>query len=43
MRVKVYRKKLIADSKLATKNFMESVEKTHATKNQKKFVGKCFY
>ena len=36
MRTKVYRKKVIADLKSATKNCIESVEKTHATENEKK-------
>ena len=37
MKTKAYRKKLMADLKLATKNCgIESVEKTHATENQKK-------
>ena len=42
MRTKEYRKKLMADLKSATKNCIESVEKTHATKNEKKFVGQCY-
>ena len=41
MRTKAYRKKLMADLKSATKNCIESVEKTHATENEKKFVGQC--
>ena len=35
MKTKAYRKKLMADLKLATKNGIESVEKTHATENEK--------
>ena len=35
MRTKAYRKKLMADLKSATKNCIESVEKTHATENKK--------
>ena len=31
----------MADLKLATINCIESVEKTHATDNEKKFVGQC--
>ena len=42
MKTKAYRKKLIADLKLATKNCKESVEKTHAAENKKKFVGLCY-
>ena len=42
MRTKAYRKKLMADLKSATKNCIESVEKTHATKNEKKIVGQCY-
>ena len=41
MRTKTYRKKLMADLKSATKNCIESVEKTHVTENEKKFVGQC--
>ena len=41
MRTNIYRKTLIADLKSATKNCIESVEKTHATENEKKFVGQC--
>ena len=41
LRTKVYRKKLMADLKSATKTCIESVEKTHATENEKKFVGQC--
>ena len=41
MRTKVYRKKLMVELKSATKNYIESVEKTHATENEKKFVGQC--
>ena len=32
----------MADLKSATKNCIESVEKTHATKNEKRFVGQCY-
>ena len=38
MRTKAYRKKLMADLKSATKNCIESVEKTHATENEKKLL-----
>ena len=41
MRTKAYRKKLMADLKSATKNYIKSVEKTHATENEKKIVGQC--
>ena len=41
MRTKAYRKKLMADLKSATENWIESIEKTHATENEKKFVGQC--
>ena len=41
MKTKAYRKKLVADLKSATKNCIESVEKTQATENKKKFVGQC--
>ena len=41
MRTRAYRKKLTADLKSATKNCIESVEKTHATENEKKFAGQC--
>ena len=34
MKTKAYRKKLMADLKLATKNCVESVEKTHATEHE---------
>ena len=34
-------KKLMADFKLVTKNCIESVEKTCAAENGKKFVGQC--
>ena len=37
MRTKAYRKKLMADLKSATKNCIESVEKTYATENEKNF------
>ena len=43
MKTKAYRKKLMADLKLATKNCIELVEKTHATENEKKFVGQCYF
>ena len=43
MRTKAYRKKLTADLKSATKNCIKLVEKTHATKNEKKIVGQCYY
>ena len=36
MRTKACRKKLMADLKLATKNCIKSVEKTHATEKGKK-------
>ena len=36
MRTKAYRKKLMADLRSATKNCIESVEKTHASENEKK-------
>ena len=36
MRTKAYRKKLMADLKSATKNCIRSVEKIHATENEKK-------
>ena len=42
MRTKAYRKKLMADLKPATKNCMESVEKTHATENEKKLLASEF-
>ena len=38
MKTKANRKKLIADLKLAAKNCMESVEKTHATENEKNLL-----
>ena len=38
MRTKAYRKKLMADLKSAIKNCIKSVEKTHATKNEKKLL-----
>ena len=41
MRTKAYRKNLMVDLKSATKNCLESVEKIHATENEKKFVGQC--
>ena len=42
IKTKTYREKLMADLKSVTKNCIESVEKTHATENQKKFVGQCY-
>ena len=42
MRTKAYRKKLMANLKSATKNCIQSAEKTHATENEKKFVGQCY-
>ena len=42
MRTKAYKKTLMADLKSATKNYIESVEKTHATENEKKIVGQCY-
>ena len=42
MRTKAYRKKVTAHLKSAAKNCIKSVEKTHATENEKKFVGQCY-
>ena len=36
MNTKAYRKQLMAALKLATKDCIEAVEKTHATENEKK-------
>ena len=38
MRTKAYRKKLMADLKSATENWIESIEKTHATENEKNLL-----
>ena len=42
MKTKAYRKKMMADLKLATKNGTEPVEKTRAIENEKKFVGQRY-
>ena len=38
MKTKAYRNKLMADMKSATKNCIESIEKTHATENEKNLL-----
>ena len=43
MKTKAYRKKLMADLKLATKNCIKLVEKTHVTENEKKFAASVVY
>jgi len=42
MKTKACRAKLMADLKSATKDCIESVNKTHATQNEKKFVPLCY-
>ena len=41
MKTKAYRGKLIPDLESVAKNYTESVKKSHATENEKKFVDQC--
>ena len=41
MKTRACRGKPISDLKLALKNYIEQVEKSHATDNKKKFVPQC--
>ena len=41
MKTRACIKKLIADLKSASQNCLESVKKSHATKNEYKFVEQC--
>jgi len=43
MKTKAYRIKLMSDLKSASKYCIESVKRTHATKNEEKIVGQHNY
>jgi len=42
MKTKAYRRKLMAYLKSAAETGIESVKKTNATENEKKFVDQCY-